>query len=63
MPYRELPFAFDQGHRDGRADRFLGWRSRYAWFGVNEPVTTYSHQYSLGYREGWHSTRQLNTSG
>lgn len=56
---RFLSEAWDEGNRRGRADRTLGYRSGYAWHGVMlETPDTYHHQFSLGYRAGWHAAEQ-----
>lgn len=49
---RVLPPAFFDGHKAGAADRLIGQRSDYAWFGVNDP-NPYTASYALGYRAGW----------
>jgi hypothetical protein len=44
--------AYEEGARSGRLDRFLEYRSDYAWMGVGD-LNQYVHYYSLGYRDGW----------
>lgn len=46
--------AYQSGLRAGKADRSIGYRSTYAWNGVEcDPVYSYSWHYSRGYRDAW----------
>lgn len=44
--------AYVDGYKSGRADRTLGRRSDYAWYGSLDSPSTYTYQYSRGYRRG-----------
>ena len=43
--------AYRDGWRAGRADRMIGQRSDYAWWG--EQWSGYSQDYAEGYQAGW----------
>lgn len=46
--------AYQDGLRAGKSDRSLGYRSKYAWNGVEvDPVYSYSWHFSRGYRDAW----------
>lgn len=48
------PEAYQAGLRAGKADRSLGFKSEYAWNGVQlDPTYSYSWHYSRGYRDAW----------
>jgi len=48
------PQAYADGLAAGKADRRLGQRNEYAWYGVEcDPRYTYSWHYSRGYRDAW----------
>lgn len=48
------PEAYQAGLKAGKADRFLGIKSEYAWNGqALDPTYSYSWHYSRGYRDAW----------
>jgi hypothetical protein len=51
FPISEKSQAYVDGYKNGVADRRLGIRSDYSFYGVNSS-NEYTHNYSLGYRQG-----------
>jgi len=47
------PEAYAAGLAAGKADRRLGVRSDYAFYGALDPVYSYMWHYSRGYRDAW----------
>jgi len=48
------PEAYAAGLAAGKADRFNGFCSYYAWDGVTlDPIYSYGWHYSRGYRDAW----------
>lgn len=46
--------AYFEGYRSGQSDRFIGYKSEYAWLGADlDRYDSYSYWYSRGYRQGW----------
>ena len=44
--------AWQDGYKAGRADRFLGFRSTFAWSGCDS-LNAYEREYSQGYRSAF----------
>ena len=53
MTAAERISAYNEGYRNGEADRRLGHRSEYAWNYRLDPPGSYPAAYGPGYVDGW----------
>ena len=55
MTAAERISAYNEGYRNGQADRRMGHRSEYAWNYRLDPPDSYSAAYGPGYVDGWNN--------